>query len=192
MSERAQALDAAVADVWHGYRQGDEDAFRAAMARLADVAREAPADGVSPQPDEATQAHGYLSRLLVHAAPQCEPFPDLLGLCTQIDNLLTGYRSPAFVSPVEPTPPAARMRDSPRPPLTREALMTDTLTDTPTDTTAQRAELVAYYEGRRAQAERHATHAHVEADEMGVMGRTVRVLSDAAVADEYQRLVVRR
>lgn len=66
------------------------------------------------------------------------------------------------------------------------------MTDTPTDTTAQRAELVVYYEGRRAQAERHAAHAHVEADEMGVMGRTVRVLSDAAVADEYQRLVVRR
>jgi hypothetical protein len=32
----------------------------------------------------------YLGRLLLSRAPQCEPLPDLLGLCTQIDNLLTG------------------------------------------------------------------------------------------------------
>ena len=65
------------------------------------------------------------------------------------------------------------------------------MTETPTDTTAQRAELVAYYEGRRAQAEIHAAYAHVEADEMGVMGRTVRVLSDAAVDDEYRRMILK-
>lgn len=39
------------------------------------------------------KAHAYLSRLLVRHAPQCEPLPDLMGLCTQIDNLLTGLRS---------------------------------------------------------------------------------------------------
>jgi len=36
------------------------------------------------------EAHAYLSRLLTHYAPDCEPLPDLLGLCSQIDNLLTG------------------------------------------------------------------------------------------------------
>jgi uncharacterized protein with von Willebrand factor type A (vWA) domain len=35
------------------------------------------------------QAHEYLSRLLTHYAPQCEPLSDLLGVCSQIDNLLT-------------------------------------------------------------------------------------------------------
>lgn len=35
-------------------------------------------------------AHSYLSRLLVHVAPQCEPEPSLLGLCTQIDNGFAG------------------------------------------------------------------------------------------------------
>lgn len=34
--------------------------------------------------------HAYLSRLLVHHAPWCEPLPDLYGVCTQIDNLLVG------------------------------------------------------------------------------------------------------
>ncbi len=36
--------------------------------------------------------YGYLARLFKHLAPQCEPLPDLLGLCTQIDNLIAGYR----------------------------------------------------------------------------------------------------
>ena len=36
------------------------------------------------------EVHAYLSRLLTHYAPQCEALPDLLGLCSQIDNLLTG------------------------------------------------------------------------------------------------------
>lgn len=48
--------------------------------------------GASEPPSEAAQAHAYLSWLLVHAAPQCEPLPDLMGLCTQIDNLLTGLQ----------------------------------------------------------------------------------------------------
>ena len=32
----------------------------------------------------------YLSRLLKSHAPHCEPMPDLRGICTQIDNLVTG------------------------------------------------------------------------------------------------------
>lgn len=42
--------------------------------------------------DPATRAYGYLSRLFKSCAPQCEPFDDLIGLCTQIDNLIAGYR----------------------------------------------------------------------------------------------------
>lgn len=38
------------------------------------------------------QAYDYLARLFKHCAPQCTPLPDLLGLCTQIDNLIAGYR----------------------------------------------------------------------------------------------------
>lgn len=41
-------------------------------------------------PCKAEQAHGYLSRLFTHHAPQCTPLPDLMGICTQIDNLLAG------------------------------------------------------------------------------------------------------
>ena len=67
------------------------------------------------------------------------------------------------------------------------------MTEIPTDTIAvtRRAALVEYYERRRAQAQRCATHAQTEADEMAVMGNTVRILGDAAVTDEYQRLVTR-
>lgn len=35
-----------------------------------------------------TEAHGYLSRLFVHYAPECKPLPSLLGVVSQIDNLL--------------------------------------------------------------------------------------------------------
>jgi len=38
------------------------------------------------------QAYGYLARLFVLCAPQCTPLPTLMGLCTQIDNLIAGYR----------------------------------------------------------------------------------------------------
>jgi hypothetical protein len=44
--------------------------------------------------DEAAQAYGYLSRLFTHCAPKCEPLPDLMGVCTQIDNLIVGMRTP--------------------------------------------------------------------------------------------------
>jgi hypothetical protein len=41
---------------------------------------------------ETDRAYAYLSRLFVVCAPQCEPLPTLLGVCTQIDNLIAGYR----------------------------------------------------------------------------------------------------
>lgn len=40
------------------------------------------------QADKLAAAHAYLSRLLTHHAPQCEPLADLDGVCSQIDNLL--------------------------------------------------------------------------------------------------------
>jgi|GEM_PF-6146041 len=71
-------------------------------------------------------------------------------------------------------------------PLPSEAPMTET----PTDVTAvlarpMRVALAAYYEAKRALAQ-------TQADEMAVMGRTVRVLTDAAVLDEYERMLGRR
>jgi hypothetical protein len=47
-----------------------------------------PADP-DPAPAEVEQAHSYLARLLQNTHPQCEPLPDLWGLCTQIDNMVT-------------------------------------------------------------------------------------------------------
>lgn len=44
-------------------------------------------------PSEAEQAYGYLSRLFKEVAPQCEPLPNLLGVCTQIDNYIAGLRA---------------------------------------------------------------------------------------------------
>ena len=55
--------------------------------------------------------------------------------------------------------------------------MTDILT-----ATAQRAALVAHYEIERAIYQ-------LQADKMDAMGRTVRILSDAHVDDEYHDLV---
>lgn len=39
-----------------------------------------------------SEAYRYLRRVFEHCAPQCVPLPDMLGLCTQIDNLIAGYR----------------------------------------------------------------------------------------------------
>jgi len=43
---------------------------------------------------ELCQADGYryLRNVFEICAPQCTPLPDLLGLATQIDNLIAGYR----------------------------------------------------------------------------------------------------
>jgi len=73
------------------------------------------------------------------------------------------------------------MRDSPFPPLPSEAPMTDT----PTDTTFERAALVAHYDLQRASYQ-------LQADEMAMLGRTVRVLRDADVIDEYDQMLGRR
>ena len=70
------------------------------------------------------------------------------------------------------------MRDSPLPPLPSEAPMTDT----PTDTTFERAALVAHYDLQRASYQ-------LQADKMAMLGRTVRVLRDADVIDEYKCVV---
>jgi chromosome segregation ATPase len=47
-------------------------------------------DQLSALTEALTAAQAYLARLLTHHAPTCEPLPDLDGLCSQIDNLLTG------------------------------------------------------------------------------------------------------
>jgi hypothetical protein len=41
---------------------------------------------------ERDEAYGYLSRLFVALAPQCTPLPNLLGVCTQIDNWSVGAK----------------------------------------------------------------------------------------------------
>lgn len=41
---------------------------------------------------ERDEARDYLARLFVAYAPECIPLPGLLGVCTQIDNLLVGFR----------------------------------------------------------------------------------------------------
>jgi hypothetical protein len=65
--------------------QRERDEMAAARQLLSSVV-------VPPAPDtEAARAYGYLSRLFVSCAPQCTPLPDLMGVCTQIDNLICGY-----------------------------------------------------------------------------------------------------
>jgi len=39
------------------------------------------------------KAQGYLSRCLLALYPNIEPLPDLLGVCTQIDNVLAGQQA---------------------------------------------------------------------------------------------------
>jgi len=66
------------------------------------------------------------------------------------------------------------------------------MTEIPTDVTTPLADtmrvvrvaLAAYYDAKRALAQ-------VKADDHALMGRTVRVLTDAEVVDEYQRLLGR-
>ena len=59
------------------------------------------------------------------------------------------------------------------------------MTDTPTDTTFERAALVAHYDLQRASYQ-------LEADEMALLARTVRVLRDADVIEEYECIVLRQ
>lgn len=63
------------------------------------------------------------------------------------------------------------------------------MTEIPTDVTTtlarpMRVALAAYYDAKRALAQ-------VEADDHALMSRTVRVLTDAEVLDEYQRMLGR-
>lgn len=48
---------------------------------------------VTDAANAAVESVAYLSRLLRSWAPQVEPLPDLLGLCTQIDNYVVGLRA---------------------------------------------------------------------------------------------------
>lgn len=57
--------------------------------------------GCAPDADALREAHAYLSRLLVSHAPQCQPLPDLLGVCTQVDNLIAGLRRSQWRAPVD-------------------------------------------------------------------------------------------
>jgi hypothetical protein len=64
------------------------------------------------------------------------------------------------------------------------------MTETPTDVTAtladtMRVALAAYYDAKRALAQ-------TQADDHALMGRTVRVLTDAEVIDEYYRMLARQ
>jgi len=42
---------------------------------------------------ERDKAQGYLLRCLQSLYPNIEPLPDLLGVCTQIDNVLAGQKA---------------------------------------------------------------------------------------------------
>lgn len=41
---------------------------------------------------ERDEAYRYLRGIFEHVAPQCAPLPDLMGICTQVDNALAGAR----------------------------------------------------------------------------------------------------
>jgi hypothetical protein len=42
--------------------------------------------------DQETEAYQYLKRLFLHMAPQSCVLPDLLGVCTQLDNAIAGLK----------------------------------------------------------------------------------------------------
>lgn len=78
------------------------------------------------------------------------------------------------------------MRNSPTPPLTSEAPMTEIPTDvTATLARPMRVALAAYYDAKRALAQ-------TKADDAALMARTVRVLTDAEVIDKYYQMLGRR
>ena len=82
-----------------------------AREKLSTVIRELPTrlktristPATSRPEQEGDQAYGYLSRLFVHCAPRCEPLPTLMGLCTQIDNLIVGLKEKAAPPPRSPS-----------------------------------------------------------------------------------------
>jgi hypothetical protein len=86
----------------HGYARGQEDAHReldkAGIGRCDNLSLRI--EELACQRDaayargraEIEQAYGYLSRLFLRCAPQCEALSDLLGVCTQIDNYIVGLK----------------------------------------------------------------------------------------------------
>lgn len=79
-----QAMLAPIGRMPEGYLSRAQDELEEAFSALNAL----PADP-DPAPAEVEQAHSYLARLLQNTHPQCEPLPDLWGLCTQIDNMVT-------------------------------------------------------------------------------------------------------
>ena len=67
---------------------------------------------------ENAEAYGYLKRLFQHMAPQCTPLPDLLGVCTQVDNAIAGLKidlakfTAANAKPEPKTFPAGALKPS--------------------------------------------------------------------------------
>lgn len=61
-----------------------------------------------------SEAYRYLRRVFEHCAPQCQALPDMLGLCTQIDNLIAGYRIDLGLMPDPAAIPPARRPDATR------------------------------------------------------------------------------
>ena len=87
---RSARLMEALGDFLNGMDAVDEEGawtypvFETAHKMLVDAALASPA-GIE------ASAYQYLCRMFEHCAPQCTPLPDLVGLCTQIDNLIAGY-----------------------------------------------------------------------------------------------------
>lgn len=63
--------------------------------------------------DQESEAYQYLKRLFLHLAPQCCVLPDLLGVCTQVDNAIAGLKidNAALVQTVERADSAIAERD---------------------------------------------------------------------------------
>jgi len=63
------------------------------FTRLARLWSETFVSAIRSLAAERDKAQGYLSRCLQSLYPNIEPLPDLLGVCTQIDNVLAGQKA---------------------------------------------------------------------------------------------------
>lgn len=74
-----------------GYHGPTGDDVRAILSALAAAGHVIEQDWqpIKTAPKDGRWVHSYLARLLQNTHPQCEPLPDLRGLCTQIDNMVT-------------------------------------------------------------------------------------------------------
>lgn len=106
-----EAVERLAADLAAGWSDGDE---AAATLRALLAEREAALTDASDfhkQSEiayaERDAAHGYLSRLIQTLHPEVQPLPDLMGTCTQIDNIAAGLRADLAAARAE----AQRMRE---------------------------------------------------------------------------------